>query len=100
MSDLLAEARALIGWGPGQHRPANTVVGDLIEEIERLRIEIADARNAIKLVINRHGGMSWPPATDNDVDGYMEFIRQRREAAQAAKGDGQIGATKHETRRP
>jgi len=56
----------------------------LADEVERLRLEIQDTRNAVKLVVG--GQHAWPEVNDSAIESFVDFIRRQREAAEAAKG--------------
>ena len=54
-------------------------------EIERLQQELVDTRSAVKLMIGRNGDIPWPCVLEKEVDGFLNFIRRQREAAEKAK---------------
>lgn len=55
-------------------------------EVEQLRAELADTRDAIRLLIGRATHIPWSQIPEEDVDGYVARIR-KQEAAEAAEGE-------------
>ena len=60
-------------------------IEDLERENERLRLELQDTRNAVRLAAVRDSGIPWPDVDDSGVESFVDFIRRQREAAEAAK---------------
>lgn len=59
---------------------------DRDEEVERLRAQLAAARNAVKLVIARGQSVPWQTVSEEDVDSFVEFMREK--IAQTGKDGG------------
>ncbi len=60
-------------------------VRDFQAEVERLRVELADTRDTVALVLGRWKGEAWEDVGENDVDFYLKAIRKIK-AAEAAGG--------------
>jgi len=60
-------------------------IEDLERENERLRLELQDTRNAVRLAAVRDSGIPWTDVDDSGVESFVDFIRRQREAAEAAK---------------
>lgn len=45
------------------------------KEIAALKQEIADLRDAIRLIVGRKSGVPWMNVRQDEVDGYLEAIR-------------------------
>ena len=54
-------------------------VEDLAAEVERLRGEVADTRAAVKLAIGRKNDVPWREVSEENVHGYVQFVREQLE---------------------
>lgn len=59
---------------------------DRDEEVERLTAHLTAARNAVKLVIARGQSVPWQTVSEEDVDSFVEFMREK--IAQTGKDGG------------
>ena len=61
-------------------------IGELLCcEIEQLREEVIITRNAIRLMIGRATNTPWSDVSEDDVEGYVKYMRVK---AAEAKEDG------------
>lgn len=61
-------------------------VEQLEAEVERLTAHLTAARNAVKLVIARGQSVPWQTVSEEDVDSFVEFMREK--IAQTGKDGG------------
>lgn len=87
LCDKVAAQNAELKRETEAHGLTAGVAAALNDDVERLRAEVLDTCNAVKLVIGRRDDVVWSLISDADVESYVACVRKQREAAEAAEGE-------------
>ncbi len=65
-------------------------MGKYLARLTLLKATKEDLINGMKLIIGRENGTPWPDVPDEDVLGYIEFLRERPEVADGTERQNRV----------